>query len=73
MKKILKIKIKEGSEKEFEDFCTKKDIFFNVYPLKIFKNVYKANAEINDFEEIEDIIISIEDMPIIIATEVEIN
>lgn len=63
--KKLKVIVKEGFEKEFEDYCTKKDIFFKVYPLEIFKTRYKVNADENDFDDIMNIIKSIEPMPII--------
>lgn len=61
--KKLKVIVKEGFEKEFEEYCLSKDIFFKVYPLEIFKTRYKVNANEKDFDDIMNIIKSIEHMP----------
>lgn len=61
----LKVIVKEGFEKEFEDYCSKNDVFFKVYPLEIFKTRYKVIANENELADIMNIIKSIEPMPII--------
>lgn len=64
-KDTLKVIVKEGFEKDFEKYCSDKNIYYKVYPLEIFKTRYKVKAKKEDFIEVIDLIKSIEPMPTI--------
>lgn len=62
-KDILKVRVKDGCEKDFEEYCKQNNIFCRAYPLEILKTRYRAECKREQLQGAEHLIISVEDMP----------
>ena len=66
MKKYtLKVAVKSGCEKYFENYCSRHDIFYKVYPVTVLKTIYRAECKDWQLYAAKEFIKSIEDMPTI--------
>lgn len=62
-KDVLKVRVKNGKENEFENYCKENDIYCRSYPTKSLKSVYRAECKSEQLKGAELLIKSVEDMP----------
>jgi hypothetical protein len=60
---VLKVVVKEGFERAFEDYCQEKGIYYKAYPLEILKTRYRVECELTQLIGASRCIVSIREMP----------